>query len=354
MQIMSSSAGRHLTARVIGRMLLQIASLIVCFNSAMFSAWPTALQEQAKPDASEQKASVEVSVQPSASYILGPGDQINIHALDIQEIGDKPFRIEESGNVDLPLVGKVHAAGLTLDQLKAEVTERLKAYIQEPDIVINVTEFQSQPVTVVGAVTTPGVFQLHGRKTLLEMISMAGGLRTDAGYKGKITRLQASGPIPLPSASPDATGKFSIAEVNLKAILEAINPQENILVQPHDVISIPRADIIYVMGEVHKSGGFALDRDNISVVQAVALAEGLGPSPSAGARILRATSGSGPRTEVPVDLKKIMAGKANDVILQPNDILVIPHSTSKAVLNQVMQGAIQGALYAAIYGWAYH
>jgi len=108
------------------------------------------------------------------------------------------------------------------------------------------------------------------------------------------------------------------------------------------------------MGEVHKSGGFALDRDNISVVQAVALAEGLGPSPSAGARILRATSGSGPRTEVPVDLKKIMAGKANDVILQPNDILVIPHSTSKAVLNQVMQGAIQGALYAAIYGWAYH
>src|SRR5262249_12262138 len=194
---------RNVIARLVGTMPMQVASLIVHFISAALFVWPlaAACQEQSAPSASAQKADVEVSVQPRTSYILGPGDQINIHALDIQEIGDKPFRIKGNGDVDLPIVGNVHAAGLTLDQLEEELTERFKAYILEPDIVVNVSEFQSQPVMVLGAVTTPGVYQLQGNKTLLQILSMAGGLRNDAGYKGKITREQASGPIPLPYSS---------------------------------------------------------------------------------------------------------------------------------------------------------
>src|SRR5437867_10663203 len=133
-------------------------------------------------------------------YILGPNDEIVILSLHAEEIANKPIRITTSGDINLLMIGRIHVAGMTLEALEAEVTERLKAYIRQPDVAINVTQFRSQPVSVFGAVGTPGVVQLEGRKTLIEVLSMAGGLKPDAGSRLRITRRSEWGPIPLPTA----------------------------------------------------------------------------------------------------------------------------------------------------------
>jgi polysaccharide biosynthesis/export protein len=316
-------------------------------------------QEQNSESVSPQKP-VQVTLEPHSSYVLRPRDQILIQAVEAEEINNKTVRIDGDGNLNFPMVGRIRAAGLTIAQFEAELSARLKAYVREPDIVINVTEFASQPVTVMGAVTTPGVHQLLGPKTLFELLSMAGGVRADAGYRVKITRRKEWGPIPLPSATEDPSGQFTIAEVNLKSIFDAKNPEENISIQPYDVITVPRAEVVYVMGEVQNPRGLILDdRETITALQALVMAGGLGkgtgaqgalsssPAPQA-ARILRIGPGA-TRVEIPVNLKAILSGKKADVNLQPDDILFIPNNAALSAIKLAVQSVISSTITAALY-----
>lgn len=289
--------------------------------------------------------------QSAAGYVLGPDDQIVIRALDAEEISEKPFLIGTDGKINLPMAGRLHAGGLTVTQLETEIASRLKPYIQEPEVSVSVLEFRSQPVSVLGAVNNSGVLQLRGHKTLFEIISAAGGLKTEAGNTIKITRRKEFGPIPLPSAVNDPSGNFSVAEVSLKSVMEARNPQENIDVKPNDVISIPRADLIYVIGAVKRAGGFVLsEREHMSVLQALSMAEGLDRVASGkNARILRPSEGTSTRTEIPVDLNKILTGKRSDVSMQANDILFVPSSGAKNATLRGLEAAIQTATGVAIW-----
>lgn len=265
------------------------------------------------------------------TYVLGPGDEIVIRALDVPEISDRPVRLDMQGYINLPMVGRLQAGGLSVEELEAELVRRLRTYVIEPQLTVSITQFRSQPVSVLGAVGSPGVLQLEGRKTLFEVLSLAGGLRPDAGDTIRITRRKQWGRIPLPGAYEDATGQFWVAEVPVKAVMEAQNPEQNILVCPFDVITVPRAQMVYVIGSVRKPGGFVLgDKEIITALQALSLAEGLdrGAAPQ-NAKILRASQGSPTRTEIPIDLKRILQGKASDVPLGPEDILFVPGSTSK-------------------------
>ncbi len=278
-----------------------------------------------------------------SSYVLGPDDQLLIRALDAEEISEKPVRVDMSGYIRLPLAGRLHASGLTIEQLEDQLNARLKTYIKEPQVAVTVTEFRSQPVSVIGAVKQPGVHQIEGRKTLIEMLSLAGGIEQDAGHSIKITRRAEYGRIPLPTAIEDATGQFSVAEVDLSSVIEARNPQENLLIMPYDVISVPRAEMIYVIGQVKKAGGFVLrERESLSVLQALSLAEGLDrvSAPQA-AKILRQTPGAPQRTEIAVNVKKILQGQANDVPMQPQDILFIPTSAARNAGLRAVEAAIQ-------------
>lgn len=300
-------------------------------------AFPGLCQLPAREEPSEAQKQIRTQ------YVLGPDDQISVRALDAEEISDKPVRIDMSGYLRLPLVGRVRAAGLTVEQLEAELTQRLKAYVRQPDVSVSVSEFRSQPVSVIGSVKTPGVHQLQGRKTLVEILSLAGGLSDDAGHVVKITRQLEMGRIPLANAADDPTGKFSVAEVSLKSILNARSPQDNIIILPHDVVSVPRAQMVYVTGQVQRSGGFVLnERETISVLQAITLAGGLDRSASPqNARILRAGGDAVGRAEMQVDLKKILAGQAQDVPLQPEDILFVPSSVPKKAALRALETAIQ-------------
>jgi polysaccharide export outer membrane protein len=275
-------------------------------------------------------------------YVLGPNDQITIRAMDAEEISDKPTAIDSTGIINLPMIGRIKAMGLTVRELELAVSERLKAYVLEPKVSITVSEYHSQPVTVIGAVNTPGIQQLRGQKTLVEVLSMCGGLRPDAGYKITVQRKLAYGPIPLPGARNDPSGKFSLAEVSIPSLMRNADPRDNITLEPEDVLTVPRADLVYVLGEVKKSGGFTLqEQESLSLLQALSLAEGmLGTAAAGNARILKARPNGG-RQEIAVDLRKTMAGNGPDVQLHPGDVLFIPNSMSKKIAIRGLEAAIQ-------------
>src|SRR5579863_5565850 len=283
---------------------------------------------------SESTPSTISSAPPTGATVqLGADDVIQIHAVEAEDISDKPIRIGSDGYINLPLVGHVKAAGLTVEELQTEMVQRLKRLIVEPDVTVSVAETHSQPVSVVGAAKNTGVIQLNGRKTLVEVMSLAGGPRDDAGYMARITRQKDIGPLPLPQATTDPSGQYSVAQVNLQNIMDARDPAANIVILPNDVISVPKADMVYVIGDVLKAGSIVLgDQKTVTVLQAISIASGLGKTAKATeAKILRLTPGSSQRTEVAVNLKTMLAGKSNDVAMQPDDILYVPTSLKKDV-----------------------
>src|SRR5712692_4507684 len=298
-------------------------------------------QVPSPPQSNDMKA--KCAGQVRSTYLLGPDDQLEISGPELTELANKPLRVDSDGNIEVPLGGRVYVAGLTAQQTEQEVNKVLSKYIRQPQIVVSIAEVRSQPVSIIGAVNTPGVHQVQGHKTLLEMLALAGGIRPDAGYSVRITRQLDWGCIPLPGAEVDASGRFSVAQLNLKKILEAKDPQQNIQILPHDVISIPKAEMVYVIGEVRRSGGFVLgEHQSISVLQALSLAEGLNATADARhARILRLKQEADQREEVSVNVKDVLTGKKPDVPLQGNDILFIPGSTGKKAAFRAIEAAIQ-------------
>lgn len=309
----------------------------ICF---LFAALVLSGQEKSRPD------------QAPTSYRLGPDDEITVRVSNAPDIGEKPVRIDADGYLKLPMIGRVKATGLTAEQLETELAKHLKIYIEEPEVAVSIAEFHSRPVSVIGAVGSPGVQQLQGRKTLVEVLSLAGGLRPDAAPVAKITRRLEMGRVPLPGAKDDPSGQFSIAEVDLKSLIAAKNPEKNIAILPQDVISVPRADIVYVLGDVTKAGPVPLDSgDTISVLEALSTAGGaLRTAAASKAKILRPAKGGGRRTELPVNIKKIQAGKADDIDLLAGDILFVPGSDSKRISARAAEAALQAGTMALTYG----
>jgi polysaccharide biosynthesis/export protein len=286
-----------------------------------------------------------------STYLLGPEDELQISGPELEEPVNKTVRVDGEGDLQVPLVGRVHVAGLTVQQAEQEINRRLAKYIKNPQASLDVKELRSQPASILGAVNAPGVHQVEGHKTLEEMISMAGGTRPDAGYSVRVTRSIEWGCIPLPGATLDPSGRFSVAQVSLQDIEEAKRPEENIQIFPHDVISVPKAELVYVTGAVKKSGGFVLgEHQSISVLQAISLAEGLSSAPdSKHAKISRLKPGQDQREEIPVDLKSILQGKSKDVPLQGNDILFVPDNTGKKVALRAIEAMISTGTGLAIY-----
>jgi polysaccharide export outer membrane protein len=291
------------------------------------------------------------AVPPGDDYIIGIDDQVLIRIVDLRDIPDKPFRVDPSGSIDLPLLGPVHAADLTPGQLKEGLAAAAAKYILDPQISVNIVEYHSQPVSVIGAVNTPGVHSLTGPKRLIEVLSEAGGLRPDAGSTIRITRDIKWEAIPLPGTRMDAGGQFSVAELDTDKLMNFGMPRDNILVRPHDVISVSKAELIYVMGNVKKAGGFSLaSRENISVLKALALAEG--PDHTASVKnsvILRPASDGAKEQSIRVAIDKMLLGKAPDMPMRANDVLYIPNNAPKSIALRTAEAALQIGTGLAIY-----
>ena len=313
----------------------------------------------------------------SSESPIGPDDLLNISIFEAPEMNCS-VRVSSSGDVSLQLLGAIHAAGLTPRELESVLQVQLRrTYMKDPHVAVFVQELQSHPVSVVGAVKMPGVFQIRGTKTVIEILSMAEGVTDDAGdtvlimhragyaesdnFTGPDTTWAGIAPAPPGGLRSKNNGSRpavveengEIEEINLKKLLESPDSALNAPVRPGDIVKVPRAGIVYVVGEVQKPGGFVLqNNENISVLQALALAEGpTHTSAISRARIIRSDPATGKRTEIPMNLGKIFSGKAPDTLLQPKDIVFVPNSAAKNVLYRGSQAALQTAAGVAIYRW---
>jgi len=336
-------------------LLLGVRALVRTIKSGIIGGTTTALllltnlSVAAAPPL--QGPSMQSAVSPPSGFVLGPYDQIAVIVGEFQDqFANKTFRIDGQGDVSLPLVGRIHASGLTLHAFEDSIREHLSPILKHPDVVVNITEFTSQSISVLGAVKTPGVHKLIGKNNLFDALSLSGGLADNAGTTVKITRESRWGLIPWPNATVDPTSKVSTAIVHVKEITQA--GADSFTIMPGDTIFVPKADLVYAVGDVLKPGGFPIgENERLSALQVVSLAGGL-PKTAAGdkAKILRAVPGSTNRTEIAVNIKKLMAGKTADIPLQPEDILFIPNSDAKSVGFRTVDAIVNAASGLALYG----
>ena len=269
----------------------------------------------------------------SPDYTIGPEDLLIIDVFNVPEL-TKTVRVANDGMISLPLIGRVQAAGLTTADLRKELEAKWsEKYLQDPQVTVFVADFRSQPVSVIGAVDKPGLFYLAAPRTLIEVLSMAGGLAkrtTDApGRTVMVTRRDGFADMQFADGmSLVASDKL---EINLRRLLYSHDDALNIEIKPFDIVSVTRADIVYVVGEVRRPGGFVLqDQEKVTVMQALALAEGCtGTAARRNAMIIH-RSADGSRTEVRINLTKVLKGKSPDPELAANDVLFVPTSWGKA------------------------
>lgn len=329
-----------------------------------------------------QTAHMDVGVAAGAAVLpdsrIGPDDLLNITVFEAPEM-NTTVRVSVGGDISMQLLGEVYAAGLTPPELESVLQALLRrTYMRDPHVGVMIQELQSHAVSVVGAVKTPGVFQIRGPKSLLEILSMAQGLADDAGDTAFIVHAGAQLDTDIPSSPLMKTGiavsthpsheilmhadeSASVApnrnpkveNINLKKLLESSDSSSNVLVHPGDVVKIARAGIVYVVGEVNKPGGFVLqNNESISILQALALAQGTTHTSAVGeTRIIRTDLTTGKRTEVAVNLGKIFSGKRPDVMLEPKDVVFVPNSAAKSVFYRSSEMALQTAAGVAIYKW---
>ena len=272
-----------------------------------------------------------------ADYSIGPGDLLGIDIFDVPELS-REVRVNESGTISLPLLPvKVRAEGLTTSQLQDKLAELLQTngLVSSPEVSVTLKERNSKPITVIGSVKNPMVIQAFQSTSLLQALSQAGGISSEAGNTVIVTR-PAAKPVSADAADAQASSGPTDPQsftINLQDLLDSGDARFNIPLLGGDVVSVPRAGIIYVVGAVNHPGGFVIDndRDRMTVLKMLSLAGGpISTAKTKSAVILRKNEGAtGKRDEVPVDLNKVMQLKAEDVTLQSSDILFVPDSSGK-------------------------
>jgi polysaccharide export outer membrane protein len=350
-------------------------------------------------------------------YVIGNGDVISIEVFDVKELS-RDVRVSQTGTIGMPLVPvRLHVSGLTELQAEQKITELLQAngLVSHPDVSVTIKERKSKPITVVGAVSHPLVYQADSQVTLLEVLAEAGGIANDAGGEVIVTRpvpqmtfddaeppgndpgsampssskpvkseakplTAAAAPsstspsgaatappdLPAPDTSqeksanglgtPSASTPVDTITINLNELMETGNTKNNITLQSGDVVTVPHAGIVYVLGAVGRPGGFVLtnDREQLSTLKILALAGGFTNTAKTDHAVIIRKDDKGQQHEVPLDLKKIQNRQAEDLQLQPSDILYVPQSGTKQALLRSLEFGIALGTAVALYRLAYH
>lgn len=330
-------------SRPAAHMFSWVVILILLAASAAFSQQQKTTETQENLAVSETNDRIAQLAQASAvkqgDYVIGSGDLLTVDVFDVPELS-RDVRVNETGYISLPLMpAKVRAEGLTTFQLQDKLAELLQTngLVSSPQVSVSLKERNSQPITVIGSVKTPMVIQAVRQTTLLQALSQAGGIADDAGNTVIVTR-QAEKTLPAgDSNAPPMAAEPQSFTINLTDLLQTGDGRFNIPLIGGDVVSVPRAGIIYVVGAVNRPGGFVMqnDYDRMTTLKMLSLAGGtINTAKIKSAVILRKNPETGKRDEVPVDLSKVMHLKAEDVTMQANDILYVPDSTGKRALRR--------------------
>jgi len=325
---------------------------------------------------------------PPSDYVIGSGDLISVQVFDVPEIS-RELRVSQTGTIGLPLVPvRLHVSGLTEMQAERKIQEVLEAngLVSHPEVTVTVREKKNRPITIVGAVAHPMVYEADRQVRLIDVLAAAGGINPDAGDHVIITRPerddsadpqgsqsgadsataedpappltqdpapQAAQSSPISSAPPNSPSSPAMATravppdlsqppppilantitVSLNQILETGDMANNIVILPGDVVTVPHAGIVYVLGAVSRPGGYTVanDRAQLSALKVLSLAGGLNRTAKSDHAVIVRKDTNGRQHEVELDLKKVMKFQAEDVQLRPSDILYVPNSGGKQV-----------------------
>jgi len=343
-------------------------------------------------------------------YIIGNGDLLDVDVFDVKELS-REVRVGQTGTIGIPLVPvRLQVAGLTETQAEQKISEVLQAngLVSNAAVTVTVKEHKSKPITIVGAIPHPMVYQADRQVTLLELLAEAGGISNDAGDSVIITRPvsaqfidvseppaigpeaaisnsspaasseppsldvpKASAPSATPSVAPVAPKGPAVAAkppsatptvagntitINLNDLVETGDATNNIPLMAGDIVTVPHAGIVYVIGAVGRPGGYVLsnDRSEVSTLKILALAGGMTATAKSDHAVIIRKNDQGQQHEVDVDLKKVLKRETEDVQLLPSDILYVPDSKAKAALFRVVEFAVVLASGIALYRVAYH
>src|SRR5216684_2419183 len=333
-------------------------------------------------------------------YVIGNGDLLDLEVFDVKELS-REVRVSQTGSIGIPLVPvRLHVAGLTEVQAEQKISEVLESngLVSHAEVSLSVKERKSKPITVVGAVGHPMVYQADRPVSLLEVLAEAGGLANDAGDTVIVNRPAQEAPSdpteppaigaedPAPAAvsngsthtrpaqeSPSSTASASSASanspppidpphlnniitINLNELMESGDATNNIILQAGDIVTVPHSGIVYVLGAVSKPGGFVLanDRGQLTTLKILALAGGLSPTAKSDHAVIVRKDNQGQQHEVAVDLKKVMQRQSEDLQLQPSDILYVPNSASRQAMVRALEFGIALGSGVALYRVAYH
>ena len=333
------SFNRFVTAK--DGVILCTSAVAVFFISGLLTK---AYAQQLTSASAENKA----TDQPSATderYRIGPGDVLEVLVFNHPTLSRPAIRVDGRGMIRMPLLeGEIKAGCKTESELAADLTKRYEEYQKYPQVDVFVKEFNSQPVAVLGAVRTPGRFQLQRRVRLLELLTFSGGASGTAGRTIQIVHGATSPSSCDPENSAANQEEEELATYRLSDTLKGVEAS-NPYLAPGDVVYVPEAEQIFVVGNVPKPAAIAL-QETLTVSRAISMAGGFLPnSEQQKVRIIRRTSETGPKTELIVNIQAINKGTAEDVVLLANDVVEVrKEGGAKSVLKGFMGAIVPGIL----------
>jgi len=281
---------------------------------------PPPASTPARPATPPAKAVPSPFAMPPTSdqdYSIGAQDVLEIREYQLKDL-DVTRRVDNDGSVTLPLLGKVAVGGLNPQQAEEEIAQLLRErdLVKNPQVTVNIKEYVSRRVSIQGAVDKPGLYPMFGPKTLLEMIGEAGGLNDRAGKKIIVQR-------------PYAGSGQDRVEVDIEELVYEGNPLLNVPLQPGDIVMIPYLQEVrvYVNGAVRNPGMYKFPVDQeATVLQAVTAAGGATDRANESRVNIVRRHEDGTRQVFKVNLNRVKKGKEEDILLEENDIVVVPES----------------------------
>lgn len=403
------------------RYLLACVTLILIFHKASCVSAQDVSVVGTPQQANERIRTLSATSKTTPhEYTIGSGDLLSVSVFDVPEL-TREVRVSQSGTISIPLVPtRLHIAGLTETQAEQVIADVLQAngLVSHPQVGVMVKEHKSKPITIVGAVQHPMVYEADQSVSLLEVLAEAGGITNDAGDTIIVTRAHSAtfvmvpNPEPIsspppgaapsaesstqdapaltekdttsnpnppafpsatelaqnspppanstnsanPTSSPGTTAPSgNIITINLNELLEKGDTRNNIPLQAGDVVTVPHAGIVYVLGAVNHPGGFVMsnDRSELGTMKVLSLAGGLTKIAKLDHAVIIRKDAQGKQTETEVDLKQILNQKAEDIPMRASDVLYIPDNHVKEALFMALQVSVAVATAAAIYRIGY-
>jgi polysaccharide export outer membrane protein len=310
-----------------------MTAFVACGLAATAKAQPG----DSKPASTQAAPSSAPAAQANQRYRIGAGDVLDIRILNRPQLSRDAVRVEGDGMIRMPLIeGSIPAGCKSAEELATDITRRYLKYYRNPQVDVFVKEYHAREVALIGAVNEQGRYQMQRHIRLLELLSFAKGPTEKAGQTINIVRgprADICGP-----AAETTSDQGSFISLRLNDTLRG-EAKANPFVESGDIITIPEADQVYVIGNVYSPKSLPL-REPITVSRAIAMAGGaLRDSKTDHIHIVRQVPGAGSPSEIYVNLKLIASKKAEDVMLQPNDIVEVQESTSKSMLRSLL-GAV--------------